>query len=134
MNMATRELEARTSREPARGTEHPWSARYYSPSVDILETRDDLLLLADMPGVSAGDIDIRFENGELSLHGKMKPRPEASGNFLLREHEPVDFYRTFSISEAIDAEKIVAEFKDGVLTVHLPKIEKAKPRKIAVRS
>lgn len=134
--MATTEtgLEKRPSREAARGTEHPWSAPYYTPSVDILETRDDLLLHADMPGVRSGDIDIRFENGELTIHGKTKLRQEEGRNYLLREYEPGDYYRTFSISEAIDAEKIAAEFKDGVLTLHLPKVEKAKPRKITVKS
>jgi HSP20 family protein len=127
-------LEKRSPREPARGTEHPWSARYYSPSVDIVETRDDLLLHADMPGVHAGDIDIRFENGELSIHGKTTGRRAENLNFLLREYELGDFYRTFAISEAIDTEKIAAEFKDGVLVLRLPKIEKAKPRKIAVKT
>lgn len=134
--MATTEtgLEKRSPREPARGAEHPWSVRYYSPSVDILETHEELLLHADMPGVRPGDLDIRFENGELSIHGKTRPRHEEGWSFLLREYETGDFHRTFSISEAIDAEKIDAEFKDGVLTLHLPKIEKAKPRKITVKS
>ena len=87
-----------------------------------------------MPGVSAGDVDIRFENGELSIHGKVKPRQAESIRFLVSEYGLGDFYRTFRISEAIDPERITAEYRDGVLVLHLPKVEKAKPRKIAVKA
>ena len=104
----------------------------FTPRVDIIETAEELLLFADVPGVKSEDVDVRFENGELILHGRCNPRGYAS-NFLLGEYEVGDFYRVFALSESIDAEKIGAELKQGVLTVHLPKAAAVKPRKITVQ-
>jgi HSP20 family protein len=104
----------------------------FAPRVDILETEEELLLLADLPGVKPGDVDLRFENGELTLHGRCAPRPTAA-NPMLAEYEVGDFHRVFTISEDINVDKIAAELKNGVLTVHLPKSEKVKPKKIAVK-
>lgn len=103
----------------------------YTPRVDILETEEELLLLADLPGVKEGDVDIRFESGELTLHARRAPAKRTGA--LLWENEVGDFFRAFRISEQIDAGKIWAELKTGVLTLHLPKVEAAKPRKITVR-
>jgi HSP20 family protein len=104
----------------------------FTPRVDIIETTEELLLFADVPGVKPEDVDVRFENGELILHGRCNPRGHAA-NFLLGEYEVGDFYRVFALSESIDAEKIGAELKQGVLTVHLPKAAAVKPRKITVQ-
>ena len=104
----------------------------FTPRVDIIETPEELLLYADLPGVRSEDVDVRFENGELILHGKCPPRHQPA-NFLRNEFEVGDFYRVFTLNESIDAEKIVAELKQGVLTVHLPKSEALKPRKITVK-
>ena len=103
----------------------------YTPRVDILETEDELVLFADLPGVKEGDVDIRFENGELTLHAQRQPS-KMTGT-VLWENEVGDFFRAFRISEQIDAGEIWAELKNGVLTLHLPKVETAKPRKITVR-
>jgi HSP20 family protein len=105
----------------------------YTPRVDILETEDELVLYADMPGVKPEDVDINFENGELAVYGRCAPRQEEA-NFLLQEYGVGDYYRAFSISEQIDSDKISAEMKNGVLTVHLPKSEAVKPRRISVKS
>ncbi len=105
---------------------------FFTPRVDIYETDNELTLLADVPGVGCDGVDLRFEKGELILHGKVKPR-HANEQFLLQEYEEGDFYRAFSIHESIDASKISAECKNGVLVVHLPKAETARPRKIEVR-
>ena len=105
----------------------------YSPRIDIWETDDALVLYADMPGVSADNLDIQFENRELRLHGRVAPRHE-NINFIYGEYGIGDFYRTFTIGETIDAEKISAEQEDGVLTLHLPKTEAVKPRRIEVKS
>ena len=104
----------------------------FTPRVDILESDQELLLCADLPGVMPDGVDLRFENGELTLHGKCAPR-QPQANYVLAEYEVGDFHRVFSISEDINPEKIAAELKNGVLTVHLPKSEKAKPKKIAVQ-
>jgi HSP20 family molecular chaperone IbpA len=105
----------------------------YTPRIDIWESDDELVLYADMPGVSAETLDIHFENRELRIHGKACPRHD-NVNFLYGEYGIGDFYRTFSIGETIDSEKISAELKDGVLTLHLPKTDVVKPRRIEVKT
>lgn len=99
--------------------------------MDILETADELVLFADLPGVKEGDVDIRFESGELTLHAR-RQASKMTGT-IVWENEVGDFFRAFRISEQIDAGKIWAELKNGVLTLHLPKVETAKPRRITVR-
>jgi HSP20 family protein len=106
---------------------------YFVPRVDIYETDKELTLYADVPGVSSGDVDLRYEGGELILHGKVSPRHQGH-NFLLNEYEVGDFYRAFTIHESIDSGKISAECKNGVLVVHLPKVAQAQPRQIAVQA
>ena len=105
----------------------------YVPRVDILETENELLVYADMPGCKPEDVDIRYENGQLEIYGKCPPRHE-NVEYLLNEYGVGDYYRTFTINEAIDAGKITATYKQGVLTVHLPKSEAAKPRRITVKA
>jgi HSP20 family protein len=101
--------------------------------VDIYETAEEVVLLCDIPGVKPADIDVKFDKGELSLHARVMPRSETA-QFLAEEYGIGDFYRTFAISSEIDSEKIVAEIRDGVLTIHLPKQEKAKPKRIEVKA
>lgn len=105
----------------------------YLPPFDIRETDDELVLFGDLPGVSPEELDIRFENNELTIHGKVAPRHQ-DVDFIYSEYSAGNYHRAFAIGEAIDAEKISAEMHDGVLTVHLPKSEKAKPRRIEVRT
>lgn len=105
----------------------------YIPRVDIYETDDELVFACDMPGAKPDDIDLRFENGELTIHGRV--REEESGRkYFLHEYGLGDFYRSFTVNEAIDPDRISAEYKRGVLTVHLPKKEEAKPKKIAIKT
>lgn len=106
----------------------------YRPNVDILESSDELVLLADMPGVERDTIDVNYEDGELSIHGRAASRVPAGATPLLAEYGVGDFYRTFRVSEHVDAARISAEYAGGVLTVRLPKVETVKPRKIAVNS
>ncbi len=106
---------------------------YFTPQVDIYETDKELVLLADLPGVRPEDVDLRFERGELVLHGRVRPRHPETGR-LAGEYDVGDFYRVFNVHESIDAGKISAEMKNGVLTVHLPKVAAAQPRQINVRA
>ena len=105
----------------------------YSPRIDILENEEELLLLADLPGVRAEDLNIRYENKELALEAKVAPR-QTGVQYLHAEYGVGDFYRVFTIGETINAERISAELKNGVLTVHLPKTEAVKPRRIQVKA
>jgi HSP20 family protein len=106
----------------------------FTPRVDICETDKELTLYAEVPGVKPEDVDLHYERGELVLHGKVRPRPVARRAYLLQEYEEGDFYRAFTIHESIDAGRISAECKNGVLVVHLPKAEAARPRQIAVKA
>jgi HSP20 family protein len=128
------ESSALTQKDRAEQTS-PESTRgglYFAPRVDIYETENELTLYADVPGCRSEDVDLRFEQGELILHARVGRRhPEQQ--FLLQEYEEGDFYRVFAVHESIDSSRIQAECKDGVLTVHLPKVEAAKPKQISVR-
>lgn len=109
--------------------------RVYSPNVDIVENENEMLLIADVPGARPDDVDINYEQGLLTLHIRVEPRQQEEQTcFLLREYGVGDYYRSFQIGNGIDTEKIEAELKDGVLTVHLPKPEAARPRKIRVQA
>jgi HSP20 family protein len=106
--------------------------RAVAPPVDVFENADEVLLVADVPGVPSDAIDVRVENGTLTLQARRAP--ESGGTALAREYEVVDFGRTFRIPAGIDAANIVAEAKNGTVLVRLPKIAAVKPRKIAVSS
>jgi HSP20 family protein len=113
--------------------EPTYGARHFTPRVDILETDQELLLFAEMPGVPPDAVDLRYENSELVLRGKVQPKAD-NRPMLLNEYDEGDFYRVFRIDETIDPTKITAESKNGVLTVHLPKTEAVRPRQIAVKT
>lgn len=106
----------------------------YVPDVDVLETAEALILVADMPGSKSDEIDVRYENGELTIHGRVAERQPEGSKPLLREYGVGHFNRVFQLSEQIDAGRISAEYTHGVLTVRLPKVEAAKPRTIKVVS
>ncbi len=113
--------------------EHTRSGNYYRPNVDIVERGEELTVRADVPGATAEGIDIHFEDGVLAIRAKVPPR-NADVDFLVREYGVGDFSREFRVNETIDVAKISAELADGVLTLHLPKVEAVKPRKISVKS
>jgi len=122
----------KNSSKPFNG-ESTRDGNFFTPRVDIVETDTELLLYADMPGVRPDDLDLRYENGELILRGKVQ-RPEVTGNLIYGEYEVGDFYRVFNLHESINSTKIDAEFKNGVLIVHLPKQEKVKPKQVKIRA
>jgi HSP20 family protein len=116
----------------SRKTETTRGSNYFSPPVDIFESDKELTLFADLPGVRPEDVDLKYERGELILHGRV-PAREHPGHLLLGEYQEGDFYRVFQIHESIDSTRIAAECKNGVLIVHLPKVEAARPRQISVK-
>jgi HSP20 family protein len=114
---------------------HPEATRggvYFTPRVDICETDKELTLFAEVPGARPEDVNLRYENGELLLQARVQPREEKRLP-LLQEFDEGDFYRAFTIHESINAGRIAAECKNGVLTVHLPKVEAVRPRQISVQ-
>ena len=107
-------------------------SNYFAPPVDIFEDEKELTLFADLPGVRPEDVDLKYERGELILHGRVQPQSHP-GHLLLGEYQEGDFYRVFQIHESIDSTRIAAECTNGVLIVHLPKVEAARPRQISVK-
>src|SRR5215469_13204213 len=111
----------------------PRTGRPWSPAVDIFETEDALVLKADVPDLELKDIDVRVENQTLTLAGERKFESEHSANGYHRiERSYGQFQRSFSVPQTVDTEKVSAEYKNGVLTVKLPKKEAAKPRQVQV--
>lgn len=106
----------------------------YTPKVDILESDSDVRLFVEMPGVNAEGVDLRFEDGVLTIEGTVQPRQTQGTKYLHREYGTGNYFRRFEVSDGIQADSIAAEIKDGVLTVTLPKAEAARPRKIEVQA
>lgn len=129
--MMTREAE-RTSAQsnaPERTEAGPMSnALVVEPLVDIYENRDEILLVADFPGVPKESLQVRLDRSELTIEGAQPEAPE------LEAFRPVYFARTFRVPSTVEAGGVTAELAGGVLRVHLAKSESAKPRRIAVRS
>lgn len=110
----------------------------YLPSVDVIETPDELRIVADVPGATAEGVDITFEERTLTLRAAVRPRdgaPAAHGRRALhREYGVGDYVRSFVVHELIDRDRVEASLDDGVLTLRLPKAEAVRPRKIQVRA
>jgi HSP20 family molecular chaperone IbpA len=102
--------------------------------VDIFETDKEMTLLADMPGVKPDNLSIDLRDNTLTLEGGIATLDSQKEASLYEEYATGRFYRQFSLSEVIDQAKIDAQLQDGVLRLTLPKVEKATPRKIAVRT
>ncbi|MDR2442609.1 MAG: Hsp20/alpha crystallin family protein [Deltaproteobacteria bacterium] len=105
----------------------------FSPLVDIWENDQGLTVIADMPGVAADGLNIDLRDNVLTILGKVV-EDKTERKIISREYEIGDYFRQFSLSEQIDQEKITAAVKDGVLTLTLPKLAPAQPRKITVVS
>ena len=106
--------------------------RAITPPVDVFENADEVLVVADVPGAASDQIDVRVENGTLTLEARRAE--EGAAPAVAREYDAADYARTFRIPAGVDAANISAEAKNGTVLVRLPKIAAVKPRKIAVRA
>ncbi|WP_289022888.1 Hsp20/alpha crystallin family protein [Desulfobacter postgatei] len=106
--------------------------RTATPAVDIYENENEILLFADMPGVHKDDITVNIENGKLAISGIRRLDHQGVSNW--EEFVDVEYVRSFSIPQTINVEDVEATLKDGVLTLHLPKSETAKPRLIEIKA
>jgi HSP20 family protein len=106
----------------------------WAPAVDIYETEQELVVKADIPDVKPGDLDIRVENNILTIRGERKFEKKVNENNYLRiERSYGSFSRSFSLANTVNTEAIKADYKDGVLTLSIPKREEAKPKQIKVQ-
>ena len=111
----------------------PRSQRPWTPAVDILETENALILKADLPDVDMKDITVEIENGTLTLKGERKfEKDDQTQGYHRIERSYGSFVRYFSLPDTVEADKVQADYKNGVLSVTLPKKEIAKPRSIKV--
>ena len=123
-----------TEKASVPGPEQTRPGAVYSPPVDIFENDKAITVLADMPGVKAQDLKIDLRESVLTLTGRVTPPDGAKESDVLREYQSGTFFRQFTLSETIDQAKIDAKLTDGVLRLELPKVEKARPRQITVRT
>ena len=118
---------------PAALGEEEASTRTWAPPVDIFENGDNLVLKAELPGVNPDDVEIRVEDNTLYLKGERKFEKEVKEqNYHRVERSYGTFTRTFSLPNSVDSDKVGAEYKDGVLTLTMPKKEEAKPKTIKI--
>lgn len=106
--------------------------RFFSPNVDIIERKEELVLYIDIPGSAPEEIDVQFEDGTLSIAGKVKSRQPTGVAYLTKEYDVGDFQRSFRVREQIDSSKISANYTNGVLALHLPKLQAAQAKKVTV--
>ena len=109
------------------------STRTWAPPVDIYETADSIVLKAELPGVDPKDVEVKVEDNSLFLKGERKFEKEVNNeNYHRVERSYGSFARSFTLPNSINTEKVKAEFKDGLLTLTLPKREEAKPRTVKI--
>jgi len=105
----------------------------WSPAVDIYETENELVLKADLPDINEKDLDVRVENNMLTIHGERKFEQKVKEeNYLRVERSYGSFSRSFSLPSTINTESIKAEYKNGTLTVELPKRAESKPKQVKI--
>lgn len=116
----------------ARG-EEGMLAPAWMPPVDVYETPEAIVLKAELPGIQKEDVDIQVERNVLTLKGERKAEREVKEeNYYRLERQTGTFYRSFSLPHSVQADRIEASMRDGVLEVRLPKAEEAKPKKVKV--
>ena len=131
--MADTAIEKREAHE-MEGVERTRTRRCYVPKVDIYETDESVILLADMPGVSRDSIDITLEKNILTIAGYLDDSSREGFGLAYSEYNEGDYERTFALSDEVDRNKIEAAMKHGVLKLTLPKAEEMKARKITVKA
>ena len=130
----SKDIKVREKQELTTPAEQTKPGTVFTPQVDIFETEKEITLLADIPGVKSEKLNIDLRDDILTITGDVDPVESAAEEDVLIEYETGRFYRQFTLSEVIDQNKIDAKLGDGVLRLTLPKVEKATPRKIAIKS
>ena len=130
----SKELKVREKQEVASPAEQTTPGLVFTPAVDIFETEKNITLLADMPGVKADDLTIDLRDNTLTLSADVSPVDNSNEEELLVEYETGRYYRQFTLGEIVDQANIDAKLNNGVLRLTLPKVEKATPKKITVKS
>jgi len=127
------EIQAVRAQAPA-GAEHTRDRKVFIPPVDIVESKDAIILTADMPGVDDKNVSVTLEKGVLSVLGEIEPASVKDRKLAYAEYEIGDYERAFTLSDEIDQDRIEATVKNGILRLVLPKTETARARRIPVKT
>ena len=130
----SKELKVREKQEMTSPAEQTMPGLIFTPAVDIFETEKEITLLADMPGVKADDLSIDLRDNTLTLSADIASVDNANEEEILVEYETGRYYRQFTLGELVNQENIDAKLNDGVLRLSRPKVEKATPKKITVKT
>ncbi len=132
--MATKEKELVKVQDQKSWEESFEKETWIAPLVDIVETDENFVLVAYMPGVSKDNAQVKLEDSNIVIMGRLDKYEELkNARYIVKEQEFGNYYRKFNLSENIDETKIEAEMKDGMLTVLLPKHERIKPKTIEIK-
>lgn len=135
--MAPLEIETHEKQEVQnqdKGREQTRPGRYFHPDVDIFESEDGLRLWADMPGVDEKDVEVTLKDGMLTIEGVVSTDLYRNLRPVYTEYNVGNYYRQFAVNEDIDADRIQARIRNGVLELSLPKAERARPRRIEIKA
>lgn len=130
----SKEIKLKGKQEVTAQAEQTTPGVVFTPLVDIFETEKTITLLADLPGVKADKLNIDLRDNVITIIGDISPAEGKDEEDLVVEYETGRYYRQFTLSEVVDQNKIDAKLADGVLRLTLPKVEKATPRKIAIKA
>jgi len=133
MAETAKEVQKKEAETPEK-SELTRARKIYSPAVDIIERKDDIIVVADMPGVDDSSVDITLEKNVLTIYGKVDADIPEKHNLYLSEYGIGDYQRVFTLTDEVDREKIQATVKNGILKILLPKAEVVKTRKISVKA
>jgi HSP20 family molecular chaperone IbpA len=132
MTNQSQSLSVQEKKEVATKAEKTLPSRYFTPLTDIYETEEALTVVMEMPGVEKKDLDVQLESDTLRVEGRIDVSKYDGLDPLYSEYNVGHFARSFSLSGAIDAKRIAAVLEDGVLTLTLPKVEAARPKRIPI--
>ncbi len=130
----SKELKVKEKQELSTPAEQTVPGPVFTPEVDIFETEKEITLLADVPGVTPEGLNIDLRDSVLTITAQAEAGPREEEEEVLVEYQTGRFFRQFTLSEAIDQSRIDAKLANGVLRLGLPKVEKATPRKIAIKT
>lgn len=117
------------------GSSDRWQPMAWDLALDVVESKDEFMVKASVPGINPEDLEITFNNNTLTIRGEVKEEKEVEeAQYHLRERRYGSFARSLTLPAGIEANKIVANYEAGVLKLHLPKAEEIKPKKIAIHS
>jgi HSP20 family molecular chaperone IbpA len=128
-----KEVQKKEAESPEKG-ELTRSRKIYTPAVDIIERKDDIVVIADMPGVDDKAVDITLEKNVLTIYGRVDADIPEKHTLYMSEYGVGDYQRVFTLTDEVDREKIQATVKNGVLKILLPKAEVVKTKKISVKA